>query len=967
MPLSWNEIKLRATAFSKEWENETSEDAEAKSFWDGFFNVFGISRRRVATFEHAVKSPLPVGEGPGVRPGFIDLLWKGVILIEHKSRGKDLNRAYQQAKDYFPGLKDKELPRYILVSDFEKFRLHDLDENTSSEFTLSELVNNISLFGFIAGYQKRTYKEQDPVNIEAAELMGRLHDKLKAIGYEGHHLEVYLVRLLFCLFADDTSIFERGIFYDYIDLKTNEDGSDLARAIAELFQVLNTPAGNRFKNLDESLAAFPYVNGKLFEEYLPLASFDSEMRRTLLDCCLLDWGKISPAIFGSLFQSVMDEKARRNLGAHYTSEKNILKLIKPLFLDELWKDFEQVKESKAKLQKFHDKISKLRFLDPACGCGNFLIIAYRELRMLEIEVIKTLLFRHEKLRAEVAADAGIDIGVLIKCDVDRFYGIEYEEFAAQIAQVAMWLIDHQMNQLVSNTFGEYYVRLPLRKSATIKHGNALRTDWQTLIEPLPWEKETPRFHFILGNPPFVGKTWQNAEQRKDIEAIFSGVNSAGLLDYVTCWYIKAAQYMKDRSNFLEPDIGNTIELPLRRTLVQQDEYGLPYTQTAFVSTNSISQGEQVGILWNELINNYKIKINFAHRTFSWSNEARGNAGVHVVIIGFATFDRNEKSIFEYTDLNGEPHEVKVSKINPYLVEGNIVLLKRRIEPICNVPKIGKGNQPTDGGFLLMTKQEKDELENREPLAIPYIKKFLGGQEFIQGIERFCLWLVDINPSVLRKMPKVLERLDSVRKMREISTDPKTREMAKTPWLFRETDNFDSFVAIPEVSSERRTYIPIGFLDKETIPSNKLQILPNGTIWHFGILTSSMHMAWTKYTCGRLESRYQYSAGIVYNNFPWPENSTDKQKEAVEKAAQAVLDARAQFPGSSLADLYDPNTMPPVLLKAHQALDKAVDMCYRSQPFPNETKRIEFLFELYDKYTAGLFVKEKKKKIQTPKQ
>ena len=849
---------------------------------------------------------------------------EGVILVEHKSRGKDLVKAYQQAKDYFPGLKEKELPRYILVSDFERFNLYDLEDNTTHEFKLTDFVNNVHLFGFIAGYQKRTYKEQDPVNIEAAALMGKLHDKLEAIGYTGHALELYLVRLLFCLFADDTNIFEKGILYDYIDHRTNEDGSDLANHLAQLFEVLNKPKNSRFTNLDESLAAFPYVNGKLFEEHLPIASFDSDMRKLLMECCLLDWGKISPAIFGSLFQSVMNPVERRTLGAHYTSEKNILKLIKPLFLDELWKEFENIKDSKPKLQKFHDKISKLRFLDPACGCGNFLIIAYRELRLLEMEIVKILLQNQTV----------IDIGEYFLLDVDKFYGIEYEEFPAQIAQVAMWLIDHQMNMKASEKFGEYYVRLPLKKSATIKNGNALRIDWQSLIDPLPWEKGEQKFDYIFGNPPFVGKTWQNVEQRKDIETLFNGVNAARLLDYVACWYLLAARYMHE-------------EL----VLGEQNKYK---TSVAFVSTNSITQGEQVGTLWNELINKYKIKINFAHRTFSWSNEARGNAGVHVVIIGFSCHDTDEKSIFEYTEMRGEPHEIKVCKINPYLVEGNNIFLKRRSEPICNVPKIGKGNQPTDGGFLLLSKQDKEELEINEPLVIPYIKKFLGGHEFINGIERFCLWLVDIDPSTLRKMPTVLGRLNEVRKMREVSTDPKTRDMAKTPWLFRETDNFESFVAIPEISSERRNYIPIGILHKDTIPSNKLQILPNGTLWDFGVLTSNMHMAWTKYTCGRLKSDYSYSNSLVYNNFPWPENPTEKQKQTVESAAQHVLDVRAKFPESSLADLYDPNTMPPELVKAHQALDKAVDLCYRPQAFINETKRIEFLFELYDKVVSGMF-------------
>ena len=936
MPLSWNEIKSRATAFSNEWKDEVSEDAEAKSFWDGFFNIFGISRRRVATFEHAVKSPLSLGEGSGVRPGFIDLLWKGTILIEHKSRGKDLDKAYQQAKDYFPGLTDKELPRYILVSDFERFRLFDLEENKQHEFKLNELVNNVSLFGFIAGYQKRSYKEQDPVNIEAAELMGKLHDKLKAIGYTGHHLELYLVRLLFCLFADDTNIFEKGILYDYLDLKTNEDGSDLARAIAELFQILNTAPDNRFKNLDESLAAFPYVNGKLFEENLPLASFDSEMRKILLDSCLLDWGKISPAIFGSLFQSVMDEKARRNLGAHYTSEKNILKLIKPLFLDGLWAEFEKAKNNNNNLKKLHDKISKLRFLDPACGCGNFLIIAYRELRLLEIEIIKILL--KESIKSQQAIT---DISIYVQIDVDKFYGIEYEEFPAQIAQVAMWLIDHQMNQLVSQTFGEYYVRLPLRKSATIKNGNALQIDWQSLIEPMPWEKELPRYHYIFGNPPFIGHQWRNEEQMKDMDLVFGDAKRAGRLDYVAAWYIKAAQYMQE-SNLIE-------------------EKDLPKTKTAFVSTNSISQGEQVSILWSELFNKFHTKIHFAHRTFKWSNEARGNAAVHVVIIGFSNFDINEKMIFEYDNISKEPHEIRAKNINPYLTEGKDIFIESRGKPIHSYPEMIKGSQPTDGGNLLLEQNQYEELIFKEPNAKKWIKPFVGSQEFINGQYRYCLWLKGIMPNELRSMPLVIERIEKVKESRLKSPTPSVREFSKFPHLFtQDRQPSTNYLVIPEVSSINRNYIPIGFLSPEIICSNKLQIISNASLWMFGVLQSNMHMTWTRYICGRMKSDFSYSPQ-VYHNFPWPENLTDKQKEVVEKAAQQVLDARLQFPKSSLADLYDPNTMPPALVKAHQQLDKAVDLCYRPQPFINETKRIEFLFELYDNYTAGLFVKEGKKK------
>lgn len=942
MPLSWNEIKSRATTFSKEWADESSEDAEAKSFWDGFFNVFGISRRRVATFEQQVKK---IDE----KTGFIDLLWKGVILVEHKSRGKDLDRAYQQAKDYFPGLKDKELPRYILVSDFERFRLYDLEENQHTEFKLTDFVNHVHLFGFIAGYQKRSYKEQDPVNIEAAELMGKLHDKLKAIGYDGHHLELYLVRLLFCLFADDTNIFERGIFNDYLELKTSEDGSDLAAHISQLFEILNSPKEKRLKNLDESLAAFPYVNGKLFEEHLPLASFDSEMRKILLDSCLLDWGKISPAIFGSLFQSVMNATARRNLGAHYTSEKNILKLIKPLFLDELWKEFESVKDSKAKLQKFHDKISKLRFLDPACGCGNFLIIAYRELRLLEIEIIKTLLFKHEKIRAEVAADAGVDVGLLIKCDVDRFYGIEYEEFPAQIAQVAMWLIDHQMNQQVSTTFGEYYVRLPLRKSATIKHGNALQTEWQSLIDPMPWEKEQARYHYILGNPPFLGKQYQSEEQKADMDTVFSGVNGAGVLDYVTAWSIRAAQYMQHANKVEEKD--------------------LPKTKTAFVSTNSISQEEQVALLWNELFNKYAIKIHFAHRTFRWTNEAKGKAAVHCVIVGFGNFDVSEKLIYEYDDIGKEPHETPAKNINPYLVDATDLLIKSRKKPICKVQEMMNGSMPNDDGNLLLSTEEKDELVRKNPDAVKYIRKFVGAVEYLNNKERWCLWLPNVDPSELRKIPEILDRIEKVKEFRNNSTRDTTRKLANYPSLFGEMRQPDvNYLIAPVVSSENRKYIPIAIFSKEIIASNLVNVIPDVSKFTFGIMISEMMMSWIRTVAGRLKSDWRFTKDNVYNNFPWPENPSLKQKEAVEKAAQIVLDARAAFPNSSLADLYDPNTMPPALVKAHQALDKAVDLCYRSQPFINETKRIEFLFELYDKYTAGLFVKEKKgkKKIQNSK-
>lgn len=918
MTLSWNEIKDRALRFSKEWADATDEDADAKSFLDAFFDVFGISRRKVGTFEYRVKKLSDAD-------GYIDLLWKQTILIEMKSRGKNLDKAFQQAKEYTQGLKQEDLPKYILVCDFEHFRLYDLEENKQVAFKLNELVSNVQHFGYLLGYQKKTYKEQDPANIKAAELMGKLHDRLEEIGYTGHPLEVYLVRLLFCLFAEDTTIFNKQQFQDYIEQRTNIDGSDLAAKLQELFQVLNTPKENRFKNLDEQLAEFPYVNGKLFEENLPTASFDSKMRQALLDCTYIDWSKISPAIFGSMFQSVMNPKERRNLGAHYTSEKNILKLIKPLFLDDLWKEFDLVKDSKQKLTEFHKKLSTLKFLDPACGCGNFLIITYRELRLLELEVIKTLLFTHQKIRKDVAAEAQISISLIAKVDVDQFYGIEYEEFPARIAEVAMWLIDHQMNMLISNEFGQYFVRLPLKKAAKIVNGNALQNKWESLLPP-------SELSYIIGNPPFVGQQLQSSEQKTDMQAVFSKVDGYGILDYVSAWYFLAAKFIQ----------GTKIKV-------------------AFVSTNSICQGEQAGLLWNYLFSVLNIKIHFAHQTFNWKNEAKGNAAVHCVIVAFANFDVSNKSIFEYDSINGIPHEIKVKNINPYLVEGKDFALISRSKPISNVPEIKRGNSPYDGGFFLFTEESKEDFIKREPSAEKFIKQFLGAKEFINGIRKYCLWLKDASPDEIKKMPYVLDIVKKVKEFRENSPGKETQGYASTPTLFRDKNNPDSFIVIPRVSSENRRYIPMGFYDKNYIAGDTCMTIFEGQLYHFGVLNSTMHMSWVKITCGRLKSDFRYSKDIVYNNFPWPFNPSEKQIKSIEIAAQKVLDARAQFPNSSLADLYDPLTMPPALVKAHNELDKAVDLAYRSQPFTSDANRMEFLFGLYEQYTADLFTKEKKKR------
>ena len=907
MALSWNEIKERAVKFSKEWAEYSNEEADAKPFLVEFFNVFGIYSKKVATFEHRVKK---LDE----RDGYIDLLWKGTILIEMKSRGKNLDKAFQQAKDYLHGLKQHELPKYILVSDFEIFKLYDLEEENIVEFKILDLVNNVQSFGFLLGYQKKVYKEQDPANIKAAEFMGKLHDRLKEIGYDGHPLEVYLVRLLFCLFAEDTTIFNKQQFQDYIEFRTNEDGSDLAPKLQELFQVLDTPSEKRFKNLDEQLAEFPYVNGKLFQEILPMASFDTKMRKALLDCCYIDWSKISPAIFGSMFQSVMNPKERRNLGAHYTSETNILKLIKPLFLDELWAEFENIKNNKNKLPEFHKKISLLKFLDPACGCGNFLVITYRELRLLEIAVLRAL---------NKSGQGFLDVSEIIWLDVDMMGGIEYEEFPARIAEVAMWLIDHQMNMLISNEFGQYFARLPLKKSAKIVHGDALEVDWETVI---PKEQ----LSYIIGNPPFIGSNIMKQNQRDQIVKEFENIAGGGTLDYVTGWYIKGAKFIQNTK-----------------------------IKVAFVSTNSIVQGEQTNLLWGLLQNKYKIKIHFAHRTFKWSNEAKGNAAVFCVIVGFANYDTNNKSIFEYEDIKGEAHEIKAKNINAYLVDAKDILVEKKRKPICNVPEIIKGNYYAKSEGLIIEEEDLHYLESNEPNAKKYIKLLIGADEFINNRKRYCLWLVDCPPDELRKMPLVMERVNRVKADRLKSTDKGMQNL--TPTQFRETNNPDNCLVIPVVSSERRKYIPMGFIDKNTISTNGNLIMPNGNLFHFGVLMSAMHMAWIKTVCGRLKSDFRYSKDIVYNNFPWAENPSEKQIKQIEEKAQKVLEVRSSFPNSSLADLYNPLTMPPTLIKAHNELDKAVDSAYRTAPFTSEANRMVYLFELYEKYTADLFTKEKPKK------
>ncbi len=902
MPLSWNEIKTRAIEFSKEWENEKSEDAEAKTFWDGFFNIFGLTRRRLASFEHEVE------KRSGNR-GYIDLFWPGVLIVEHKSLGKDLNKAYNQAMDYFPGLTEKELPKYILVSDFGRIKLYDLEEGEEVEFELKDLVKKVHLFGFIAGYKKQEYKEEDEVNIKAAELMGKLYDATASAGYFGHELNVLLVRILFCLFAEDARIFSPNQFRRYIETRTNVDGNDLGMHLGMLFQVLNTPKEKRQNTLDEELSQFEYVNGGLFSENISVPAFTSKMRQSLLDTCAFNWTAISPAIFGSLFQSVMDKDARRHLGAHYTSEKNILKLIKPLFLDELAFELDACGKNLQKLKNLHEKIAKLKFLDPACGCGNFLIIAFRELRLLELEILKR--------QQGTAVMLPLEVKEWIKIKPEQFYGIEIEEFPARIAETAMWLMDHQMNELAGRTFGKNIIDLPLSHGATVFIGNALQKNWEEILPK-------SELSYILGNPPFIGSKLMAEEQRKDIISVFGNLKGVGVLDYVSGWYGKAAQYIQN-------------------TLIK----------CAFVSTNSITQGEQVGIIWNELLNKYGIKIHFAHQTFRWSNEARGKAAVYCVIIGFANYDAEKKLLYEYESIKGEPHEIVVKNINPYLLPAEDIVIEARQNTICDVPRMNFGNMPLDGGNLLLSDKEKIELLQIEPKSEKFIRPLISAKEFLNGGKRWCLWLTDASPDDLQKMPAVMERIEKVRQFRIASKAASTQKFASTPSLFRDRNNPESAIVVPRVSSENRKYIPMGFFGNEFIISDTCMAIPNATPYHFGVLESEMHMTWVRHVCGRLKSDFRYSKDIVYNNFPWPDKPSVEKMKTVEEAAQTVLDVRTKYPNSTLADLYDPLTMPADLVKAHQALDRSVDSAYGKKVLKSDAERMVFLFELYRKYTSPL--------------
>ena len=921
MRLSWNEMRVRAAGFARRWAGAANEKGETQSFYNEFFHIFGVERRSVARYEEHVRRL-------DNTHGYIDLFWPRVLIVEQKSAGRDLEKAYGQAGEYFDALPEREKPGHILVSDFQTFELHDLDERERTVFSLADLPANIEKFSFILGLRRRAFRDQDPANIKAAELAGNLHDALAEAGYTGHDLERFLVRVVFCLFADDTGIFEpRDIFFNFIEERTNEDGSDTGSRLEELFQVLDTPETERQNTLDEDLDKFPYVNGDLFKDSLRIPSFNAAMRNALLETCRFDWSNISPAIFGALFQSVMEPAERRAQGAHYTTEKNILKVIEPLFLDDLRAEFARLKARKdsrrsAELRRFQEKLGGMKFFDPACGCGNFLIIAYRELRELEMEVIR-------ELRA-AEAQRELDVAELSRITVDQFYGIELGEFPSRIAETALWMMDHIMNNRLSLEFGQTYTRIPLTTSPHVLCADALETDWATLLPPADCS-------FVFGNPPFVGAKFQTGAQRLQVRRIADLGKSGGTLDYVTAWFIRAGEYLRKSA-----------------------------TRIGFVATNSITQGEQAAQLWPILFGHCRLEIAFAHRTFAWGSDARGVAHVHVVIIGLDAREikRAEKRLFGYPDINGEPVEGRHTALSPYLFDAGGLAdphLTVRVEskPINGMKKLKTGVQMIDNGILTFNEEEKEAFLASEPDACRFFRRYIGGGEFINGFHRWILYLREASSTDLRRLPMTAKKVAEVRAYRAASKRTSTKKMADYPTLVGVDERLDAdYLVIPNTSSERREYVPIGWLGTDVIANQKLRILPDATLQDFALLTSAMHMAWMRAITGRMKSDYMYSVGVVYNTFPTPPGDADLSK--LEPLAQAVLDTRAAHPEATLANLYDPDLMPPNLRRAHQALDRTVDRLYRRGGFASERERVEHLFALYEKMRVPLEAAVKKK-------
>lgn len=922
--------RAAAKAFAKNWKDRGYEKGDSQIFWvELLTTVFGVTEiSQFISFEDQVHLD---------HTSFIDgYIEKTHVMIEQKSINKSLTAAirqsdgsiltpFEQAKRYSSELPYSKRPRWIVTSNFRSFYIYDMEKPGGDPeiILLENLEKEYYRLQFLVDDGNTNLQREMEVSIAAGEIVGLLYDAL-AKQYADptteramKSLNILCVRIVFCLYAEDAGIFgQHGLFHDYLE---EFDARKMRKAMIELFRILDTKPEERdpyLKDDNPQLAAFPYVNGGLFaNEDIEIPPFTEEIRDLLLEKASadFDWSEISPTIFGAVFESTLNPETRRSGGMHYTSIENIHKVIDPLFLDDLKNELEEIqqitvqKTKDKKLREFQTKLANLRWLDPASGSGNFLTETYISIRRLENEVIKEL------QRGQISF--GFDESSPIQVSIDQFYGIEINDFAVTVAKTALWIAESQMMKETEDIVHMDLDFLPLTTNAFIVEGNSLQIDWESVV---------PKYQvsYIMGNPPFVGYSLQSKEQKKDILSIYvdekgKPYKTAGKIDYVAGWYFKAAQFM----------YGTTI-------------------RTAFVSTNSITQGEQVAGVWKPLYDRFGIHIDFAHRTFRWDSEANMKAHVHCVIVGFSIAPNPAKRRI-YVD--GRFKEA--NNINAYLLDAPDEFICNRSKPLWNVPRMMTGNRPADGGNLIIEKEDYEEFIRKEPQAKPYIKKLVGSSEFINNKERWCLWLVGVTPAELRKMPLVLKRVEACKQDRENSPDVGRRKLAETPTLFREINNPASFILVPQVSSERRRYVPMGFLDCNTISTNLNFIIPEATMYQFAILTSNIHMAWMRAVCGRLEMRYRYSANIVYNNFPWPE-PTEPQRQKIEQTAQAILDARALYPDSSLADLYDELTMPPELRKAHRLNDMAVMEAYGfakgSEAYRNEAACVAELMKLYQK-------------------
>ncbi|MFI3272047.1 MAG: DNA methyltransferase [Pseudomonadota bacterium] len=809
--------------------------------------------------------------------------------------------------------------RFVLVTDFVTVAAYDAKVKDTTIFDFAELPHRYDFFLPLTGkFEKSMEYAEHPADIKACEKMGRLYDSICTMNHYGkderHILNVFLTRLLFCFFAEDTGIFPKASQMTLaLQSMSQEDGSDLTSFFEQLFLALSLPIGSAERNnLANTFQEFPYVNGGLFQENVAIPTFNTKSRRLLMECGKMEWHEISPIIFGAMFQAVMDPEQRRSMGAHYTSEKNILKVIRPLFLDALHEEFQTIQEKKhgrkAALEAFHTKLSTLGFLDPACGCGNFLIVAYRELKELELQVVMAL--RGEN--ADSSLWLNVSLSQFSKVTIDQFYGIEIEEFPVEVARVSMWLMEHVMNVRFGESLGCTFPSIPLSHAATIVCTNALTTPWENIVAP-------EKLNYIFGNPPFVGASMLTAAQKKEIVRLFQNKRLSASLDYVTGWYSITVNFIQSTS-----------------------------IEVAFVSTNSICQGEQVFPLWSCLLE-HGCYINFAHRTFKWNNEAKNNAAVFCVVIGFSLKNRKNKILYHYDKVSNNPTELYARQISPYLLDTPSILVTSASSPVIAPIKMVYGNKPSDNGHLILSSEEYQKMLKEVPTASLFLKKYVGAEDFLNGgAKRYCLWLKGVNKHDWKDVPQIVSRVQAVAKFRLASSAKPTREKAqKAEEFFFAPHTGKPYLLVPSTTSERRNYIPIGFMGKDVVASNANLIVPEATLYHFGILTSAMHMAWMRTVCGRLKSDYRYSASIVYNTFPWPE-ATKTQEHTIEELAQEVLDIREMYPDMTLAQLYNPETMPKDLQEAHTTLDLAVDTLYQSKPFADDDARLQMLFARYAK-------------------